>query len=364
MSRALSVYLDLIRFLAATGVLFSHLYIKPFTDGLLWWRIGGYGDASVIVFFVLSGYVIAYVAATRERSGKAFFISRFSRLYSVTLIGLALTYVLDGAGISINSSLYASNRILLKPISWEGYLSSIFFVNEFQVFGFDGISPGSNSPFWSLSFEASYYLVAALLLFFPKRFSVPACVLLLWMAGRTIVALMPLWFMGFMLFQLRDRLELTKWVAWLGFAGSATFLLLMQNVMWVIPVDTFGVDFPWGVKPFKRALFGDYVVAMVFGLHLFCAQQVLDHQIQISEWIEKPIRWLGSLTFPLYCIHYPAMCFLTAVSPWAANTWRNFVFVTAGILLLVVALTPLCERLRSALRGWLTALAFQRVATG
>ena len=45
----------------------------------------------MIVFFVLSGYVIAHVLATRERTLFEYFASRFSKLYSVVVPALILT---------------------------------------------------------------------------------------------------------------------------------------------------------------------------------------------------------------------------------------------------------------------------------
>lgn len=67
MSISVSVFLDLARFGAALAVLFCHISGKRLTGGLLW-QLGPYGSEAVTVFFVLSGYVIAYVAATREKN--------------------------------------------------------------------------------------------------------------------------------------------------------------------------------------------------------------------------------------------------------------------------------------------------------
>ena len=66
MNRTTSIYLDLVRFLAAVVVLLTHLAYKRFTGGLIIeWRT--YGNDAVMVFFVLSGYVIAHTVATRDR---------------------------------------------------------------------------------------------------------------------------------------------------------------------------------------------------------------------------------------------------------------------------------------------------------
>ena len=58
----------------------------------------GYGHTAVIVFFVLSGYVIAYVSEVKENNVKAYWASRLSRLYSLAIPAVLLTPMLDVLG--------------------------------------------------------------------------------------------------------------------------------------------------------------------------------------------------------------------------------------------------------------------------
>jgi peptidoglycan/LPS O-acetylase OafA/YrhL len=344
-----------VRFIAAFGVFLNHIASIPFTYGVVWGPLRN-GDACVMIFFVLSGYIIAFVTLTRENSAKEYFVSRFSRMYSVVLIALALTYLLDISGMSINPHLYQIQKILWKPESWTGYISSLFFVNEFQIFQFGGISPGTNAPFWSLSFEVVYYVVFGLFIFTPWRIALPAAAFLLWMAGKTIVALMPVWFLGYALYQVRDRFRFPNWIAIVVFFSSAIFIALMPEVGYWLPSDNFGFTFPWGVMPFNRNLMFDYQVAIAFSLHLIAARQIFNSNMQSPERIERPIRWLGSITFPLYCIHYPALCFSRAISPWGPWTVLNFIFMAVAALLLAALLTPLCDNLKIILRNWLRSM--------
>jgi peptidoglycan/LPS O-acetylase OafA/YrhL len=170
---------------AAFSVFLEHVASYPFsrptptsTHPLLSF-FGSYGHSAVIVFFVLSGYVIAYVVSTRERTAWAYSVNRISRLYSVVLPALALTCAFDALGQWVNPYVYASRTVLWKPASWQGYTSSLFFVNEFQAFDLNGAVPGTNAPFWSLSFEATYYIVAGLVLFAPLRYALPLALVVL-----------------------------------------------------------------------------------------------------------------------------------------------------------------------------------------
>lgn len=356
MSKTFSIYLDLIRFLAALGVFISHVSSYPFTVGIFWNWVNSYGDICVIIFFVLSGYVIAFVISTRENSVKKYFISRFSRLYSVTLIALILTYALDISGMSINPDFYLIQKVLWRPESWTGYISSLFFVNEFQVFQFGGIAPGTNGPYWSLSFEVTYYIVAGFFIFTPLRIALPVAVILLWLAGRTIAALMPVWIFGYVLYHVRDRIRFSNWIATVCFFTAALFLALIPTIWHWLPTDNFGFKFPWGRGPFNRSLIVDYLTALAFGLHLIAAKQLTNSSAEFTKHIERPIRWLGATTFPLYLLHYPALCFLRAISPWPPYSKLNLMFIVVGVLLLVSLLTPLCDSLKIIFRNRLKVI--------
>ena len=60
MRRDFSLYMDVIRFFAAMVVFLSHSSSQSLTGGLFW-QFKDYAQTAVIVFFVLSGYVIAFI---------------------------------------------------------------------------------------------------------------------------------------------------------------------------------------------------------------------------------------------------------------------------------------------------------------
>ena len=77
MPRPFSVYLDLVRFTAACLVYLWHANQRWLVEPVL--PMSGYGHSAVVVFFVLSGYVIAYITATKERDWATYAASRLSR---------------------------------------------------------------------------------------------------------------------------------------------------------------------------------------------------------------------------------------------------------------------------------------------
>jgi peptidoglycan/LPS O-acetylase OafA/YrhL len=360
MNLRFSLYLDLIRFSAALAVFLNHVAFYPFTKGVVDERLGSYGDVAVTIFFVLSGYVIAHVVSTRERTAAQFFQSRAARLYSVVVIALPLTFLFDKLGMWINPDFYAIQEVLWKPESRSGYAASLVFLNEYQIFHFNGIAPGTNGPYWSLSFEATYYLIAGLTVFSISSLRILISVLrilisvsILALAGSTIVALLPIWMFGYFLYLYRDKIRLPYWASLPCFLLSALLLLRVPRISYYLPTDMFGLIFPWGERGSlsHRNILEDYIAAASFALHLIAARDLFSSPLTVYAKSVSSIRWLGSLTFPMYCIHYPAICMLTAISPWATTTFANLAFVSSFTLVLVAVITPFCDLLKNKIRS-------------
>ena len=77
------------------------------------------GNDAVMVFFVLSGFVIAYVADKKEKTFHDYALSRLARLYSVAAPALALTVVVDYVGSRIDYSLYTGWDFLTDHPWWR-----------------------------------------------------------------------------------------------------------------------------------------------------------------------------------------------------------------------------------------------------
>lgn len=153
MNLQFSLYLDVIRFLAAILVVIAHANVRYLSTEIL--LLSTHGHLAVIFFFVLSGYVIAYVVDLKENRFSLFWASRISRIYSVAIPVILLTPLFDIAGRSIAELpvIYDGSASDLWPVR---IFASLFFLNEMW---FNSIMSFSNTPFWSLCYEMSYYFV-------------------------------------------------------------------------------------------------------------------------------------------------------------------------------------------------------------
>jgi hypothetical protein len=117
-----SIFLDIVRFCAALVVAFDHL--GDYTIGVFW-PIGALGPQAVDVFFVLSGYVIAYAVSNRERSFTLYAVARCARLYSVVLPTLIISFVLGAAGTSLRPEVQWGDTSLVA------YFRCLLFTNQY-----------------------------------------------------------------------------------------------------------------------------------------------------------------------------------------------------------------------------------------
>jgi peptidoglycan/LPS O-acetylase OafA/YrhL len=372
MNRAFSTYLDAVRFVAALTVLLSHWAYERFTGGaFLGIRDYNLGSDAVVVFFVLSGLVIAYTASTKDRTAPAFAFSRATRIVSVALPALIVTFALDRLGAS------------LEPVAYDGWwyqqrslldmlLNGLSFSSEWHM---PGIRLGSNGPYWSLSYEVAYYLLfgAAFFLTGLRRTLVLAALAV--MIGPKVLLLLPVWLLGVALWQ---HIGKAKTVA--GSDRLAPFWIALPPVVYIACLAAGIPQLLWhstvrivGVEPgLLRVLLGfsdefcwNFVIGLLFAAHLAAvwrwtsARRSADRPGKASV----AIRWLAGASFSIYLVHYPVMQFLDAVLP-DALALRAFVLLglTLGVCFLFAAVfeRPL-PQLRSALRRG--HASFARVAT-
>ena len=177
-----SAHLDLIRVLAAWAVMFGHLRALFFVDfpqvqspSLLLkgtYFVTGFGNEAVLVFFVLSGFLISSAIFGRLATGgwswSDYAIDRASRLYIVLIPGLLLGFLWDKLG----STIFASTGIYSHPL--ESFASTVvqtrmgigtFVGNLFFLQTIVCPPFGSNAPLWSLANEFWYYVLFAVWIF-------------------------------------------------------------------------------------------------------------------------------------------------------------------------------------------------------
>jgi peptidoglycan/LPS O-acetylase OafA/YrhL len=322
LSATASAHLDLARGLAAAAVAFQHLRAvlvldwpqttsHSFFAGFLYF-LAKFGHPAVIVFFVLSGFLVGSsglrAVENRTWSFPRYLLHRFLRLEIVLLPALLLTLVCDTAGIHLlhASALYNGGWHLIVrsgPIDlhWRTLLGNAAFVQDILVPTF-----GTNAPLWSLSYEFWYYvlfglLATATLKIARLRLRLVIAVLVIALAsftGFAIMSLAPLWFLGLGVYLLPRR----------NFSRSVRRILLVASTLLFLVFLglAFGTRAP--VEAITRPLMIDLVTGILFSLVLYAmlqANPIHSGYRQIAHGIAAP-------TYTLYTNHMPVMVLLLA----------------------------------------------------
>lgn len=137
--------LDLLRLLAALSVvLYHYTFHGPGAENLTWLSmpliapVTKYGYLGVSLFFVISGFVIAYSA--EGRSAREFFIARAARIYPGFLVCMTLTFAIIVA--------FGAPRLETSLVQWAANLAIAA-----PALG----QPYMDSAYWSIVYELVFY---------------------------------------------------------------------------------------------------------------------------------------------------------------------------------------------------------------
>ena len=356
MNKSTSVYLDAVRFAAACTVFLGHSTNAMYGGRGFLWQLDGSGTEAVDIFFVLSGFVIAYVYSRGESSPRVYAVSRLSRLYSVAFPALLILPVVDLVGQALRPGLYTQ----FPALDWHNpvhFLTGLTFTNELwnrhDVWG-------SNEPYWSLGFEAWYYVVFGLFVFVPGRlarwFAAGAGLLI---AGPKIAVLFPLWLLGVACFKTSLRPPVGRLSGVVLFLGSLALLALFG--WWPLKPEVWGQYQPLTLNPARlQSIIPDYAVGLLFAANLVGFHSLSDLLLPFLTLIRRPVRWLAGATLTMYLFHLPILRLVVALTPWAPSSTAARVTFLIAVPALVLVVAEFTERRKSFWR----ALFFRMLPPG
>lgn len=323
--KAFSRWLDCFRWIAALAVVFAHTENRMLVRIMdvpgaqrsvpyyLVAFIAGFAHQAVMIFFVLSGYLVGgglWKEALKKKSIDLpiYLVKRISRLCIVLYPAFLFIAVLNAIGIwgfgGLNAGIYPQN--ILQSMSPESLGCSATFLNTALCGNY-----GADGALWSLFNEFWYYLVwpillSGLLLSTPwKRISLLSVAIIV-LAGLTVLQFdgspvgpyMLIWLLGVGVAKIRRPL-----IPWL--AVSAAFFLSCSLL----------------VRLFVRLSYEDTHPVALFFIDLFLSG--LFANLLLSMKLSKDLRSpsggdynfvLASFSFSLYCIHTPILNLCAAVA--------------------------------------------------
>ena len=358
--------LDLLRSIAALLVVLGHWRILLFQDyprlvaPALWVKalyfLTGLGKPSVMLFFVLSGYLVTASALRSIDNGSwsvgSYLTQRITRLMVVLLPALALCWFWDSLGISIAPhGLYdgaISTTALSANLAGRRDLSTLF-QNGLFLQGVTTTTYGSNDPLWSLSYEFWYYMfLIPLISILRSRSLVHRClyggVLCagFWLVGRQIAAYFSIWLLGAAVAGLtRSRVMLNYRRS--QFGVRASMFILMATLILI------------RTKYLPEGFRGHFVLACTCSLFIYCV--VIGDDDNGSRLLTSFSKHTASWSYSLYLLHMPFLVWAASLvirgRQWYPDVQHllSAVPVLVGALLYSYLISLVTERYTNAVRG-------------
>lgn len=381
---AFSGWLDLFRGLAAFAVLYWHarvLFLSSIAEGQSYspvvralYVLSGYGHTAVMVFFVLSGYLVGGTVIRAVRDGRwswrRYLLQRGTRLYVVLIPALLLTLAWDAGEQAVakgqtpnddTASAVVSSQDVRDNTSADILAGNVAFL---QAVSPSVVVPplGSNGPLWSLTNEFWYYIifpmfwlaVAGRQLGVKTRglYLVAACTILLLIhqvepGGPAPFAFyFPVWLLGALVSLLPEA-------ARLGRDGSRRFVTTITAAGFcaaLLAVPT-RAALGWG------EIVRDAVVSVAFVLLLYCMKH--NHHPTAHPTLRRISAFFANYSYTLYLVHLPPLIFLRACLtyetawPPVASSWAELFLVVSAVMVYAYLVSLVTERQTDRLRRWI-----------
>jgi peptidoglycan/LPS O-acetylase OafA/YrhL len=341
-----SNFIHLLRWTSAFIVVFNHLRSIVFKDfplikqsGVLtklFYLLTGLGHQAVIVFFVLSGYLIAGSVISQMKKAKfnikEYALKRVSRLYAVLLFALLLTLVLDHTGIYFDKIGLYTGKVnaatlgfaIANRLSIGYFLSSLFMLQTIVL------PPiGSNSPLWSLAYEFWYYVLfpgfALTIVFIRNKSNFAFITILVLIALITFLPInielsFLIWLIGLIPFYLSLK------------NGFFRFFFLILFISWVSIKKVVQID----------DLLYDFILAFIVAFWIAS----FDNYKQIAHsGLLKINEKLSSFSYTTYLVHFPIiMLVLTIIKSYCLiGIWMEPGFLAYVIFIGVFLFVIICS---------------------
>ncbi|MBB3360517.1 MULTISPECIES: acyltransferase [unclassified Novosphingobium] len=296
----LSAALDVSRSFAATYVVIHHVAnANNWSHGLgVAFR---FGQEAVIIFFLLSGFVIFANEHGRAKNHKNYYLRRLRRIYPPLIAAMAVSALVAFDNGSLKDQFKLGELIatlaslqdisLLKP----GVISDPFLGND---------------PLWSLSYEVLFYLAFPLALRFwlvNKRHAT-AIIGIVCCAAYAMFAFYPNHFL------LVAAYFLVWWCGAMAadayFRGATNFLAFSQPLTWLgmlcvvaaIVVKWVGYH---GLGYFPFLPLRHFAVSLA--LLLLLSNRIGIYIARCCQPLARPAAFWASISYGLYVMHYPIL---------------------------------------------------------
>jgi len=321
-------------FLLAIG--HYHFAIAPI-DVTIFVNLTHYGMLFVDGFFVLSGFILAYIYSVSfttlshlRKNTERFLIVRLARIYPLHLFTLMVMMLFHYGGV------IQDNTILAEPEYNDGkhLLFSLFLM---QGWGLPEIHHAWNTPSWTISVEWLMYLLFPLIILLINTINR----LPLWLPTLchvVIITSIMTWF-SFTIIDHNTALP----ALWSNDPIRGGGLFVVGLSLYHLFAKNFLKFLPWDIITISIIIIGTYGILQLWPINFmiifvpvatYCLAQMKSFAFVIFA--NRPLVYMGEISYSIYLWHVPyaiIMAQLFEINPEGFWTGYGLLFL-AGLLLL------------------------------
>ncbi len=378
MNNAQATYLDGLRGFAAQLVLLGHIYSLVLFPG----STLGLGDLGVIVFFILSGFLITYTSLLKKKrsdySAGAYFSDRFFRIFvpyvpAVFFIVSLDYYIFNYTDVRAYLEYFNIKNFIATLTMFQQYPIGIFMDKLMGIGEMKLSTVGSARPLWTVASEWWLYVLFGMALFYrknPKYFPLLLVIFVISSVGPlfnsvagTGQGLSLVWLLmsilAYFYYQGGKKLE-ENIAVFLETGGQeklvvslslgCVLILMVTRVFWTSYVETGFV--------FDRPVFYDfnlYLLLMAFLSALFIILSAVDLQER-----NRAMVFLADFSYSLYLIHYTWIFFILSVGWTTGNGFYDLILCYVSSNLIAIVFWWLFERNHRRVKLTVTRILLSR----
>jgi peptidoglycan/LPS O-acetylase OafA/YrhL len=272
-----------------------------------------FGHESVLLFFVLSGFVIhkGFVKKFLTDSLQSvnigqFYIKRIRRIYPPFLFALCLTALLDFVGRDFGFSIYTGNTpneginitVGNQSLTLVTFIGNIFFLFKEYVPIF-----GTNGPTWSLKLEWWFYMIYPIFLLLSRKN--------IYYSTLLIVLLFSLVNYSYFWTETLSKAVFSSIISWwagvlLAEVYSKRIGIGLLNFAMINILGFFLLPF----LPIYSDLY-DFRIALLLTALISCILYFQSKNISFK--LIENFKFFGDFSYTLYIIHFPILVFISGL---------------------------------------------------
>lgn len=319
MNASISYRLDFLRGIAAQAVLVEHILTTAGVKGVF---VGSFG---VVVFFVLSGFLIHITTMNAYQKGKFsllyFFSKRFFRIFTLYVPLVLLCYLIDNV---VQDFGLPQPDIVIQNSTLQNFIGSFFMLQQnffsemgVQILGLESLrlKPyGSARPFWTVAIEWWIYIAYGFLFaryFAAEKLPKPFTPAWVFFSFSLVVVLFNsisgighnlslIWFFGVLLghFFCKRNFKVLNSDKLICLTMIFLTLLFFSRIIHMRISPMFAAPIPY-----------DMVNVLIF-ICFFVCFVYLSKTCVDAGWVSKVSRFIGEISYSLYLVHFTVLSVL------------------------------------------------------